>query len=133
VRKSHFGDVDAPTTEFYTGGPISPGPTSVHEMGYAPLPDETSLTYQVCLVSNSDERLRACGTKWFTLIGTSNHCPCQPDTCSSRGACATTIADGCGATLTCGGCSDGSSCFEAHLTAGDGLPTESFGHPGDGF
>ena len=115
VRMTQSGPFDAPTSEFATGGPLTSGPTSVHEFGYMPADSEASLSYEVCLVNDSDGT-RACSS-WMTLTGTTNHCPCAPDTCAWTGACQTTTADGCGGTLSCGDCGGNDSCVNHQCQA----------------
>jgi hypothetical protein len=80
----------------------------VSERGYIPAPSETTLSYEVCLVDNYTNHFTCAAP--IVLSGTSNHCTCTPTTCAIQMACNSTIPDGCGGTLSCGACGDGTAC-----------------------
>jgi hypothetical protein len=111
------GFVDVPTRVTYTGGSLSAGPTALDELGYQPSSTETSLLYQVCLVRTSDGA-RTCGRP--ITVSETAACTCIPSTCEDTHACNTTVPDGCGGTISCGGCSDGVCNANQCQTSGPG-------------
>lgn len=123
--------VDAPTTIYLTGGSLSNGPTGVHELGFLPTSSDNALLYDVCLVRDSDGA-RSCDSQLQVLQGTTNHCACVPNTCASTNACGTSVSDGCGGTISCGACADGSSCVANKCQGAGGGGGGGGGNGGNG-
>lgn len=109
LRKTSTGMLPVVTTVPLAGvlGRNPNDPIDVHELGYAPTALEVSLTYEVCVVDEWTNT-SVCGA---TTIATNNNAcgACVPAT-SCGTTCGTTISDGCGGTITCGACADGSAC-----------------------
>lgn len=60
-------------------------------------------------------------------------CRCEPATCATLGAACGDVDDGCGGTLSCGGCSGGATCTDGACACADdpGEPNDHMSRPTD--
>jgi hypothetical protein len=110
LREVPYADKPIPvSTQTRVPSPATGSPVFVVDSTYPPPAGVGIVEYQACLTSTVN-RLVGDGCTPLKLISNVHACSCQPTTCAAQLACNTSIPDGCGGTLNCGGCANGSAC-----------------------